>query len=263
MTKKNMGFCVLCHSVCDLQKSHAIPNAYIKPILEASGGNLIAFTSGDEKNYYTSESHKERKLCRVCEGIINNAYENPSVALLRGVSESIEDCGNKILIKNYNIDVLRSFFSSIYWRLALWDDEKFQNITLEAGVSEEIRVNLISKNVVSSGCISVRLWKIVDASKAKDKILDFSHLLLLPVLYRNKRMDTLRLIFSGYLIEMNVGGFNFNDSKKNGVLRDGASAVYIPKINFYDIPELVRLAAIARKKEAAGHTAIKLNGIML
>lgn len=263
MTKKNIGYCALCHSVCDLQKSHAIPNAYIKPILEASGGNLIAFTSGDEKNYYTSESHKERKLCRICEGVINNTYENPSVALLRGVSKNIEDCGNKILVKNYNIDILRSFFSSIYWRLALWDDEKFKNITLEDGVSEEIRENLVSKSVVSSRSISVRLWKIVDESKAKDKILDFNHLLLLPVLYINKGRDTLRLIFSGYLIEMSVGGFNFKESRENGVLRDGASAVYIPKINFYDIPELVRLAAIARKKEEAGHTAIKMNGIML
>jgi hypothetical protein len=76
------AICRNCGKLRHLQHSHAIPNAFFRPLARSSSGQFILLTDGPSKAESSQESGRDFLLCSSCEHIFGKTFDNPLSALV-------------------------------------------------------------------------------------------------------------------------------------------------------------------------------------
>ncbi|MBL4638511.1 MAG: hypothetical protein JKY76_04035 [Proteobacteria bacterium] len=254
-----LGICKLCELEKELQLSHAIGDAVFKRIFKANSGKAIAITSGDNSIHYSSDSWAEYQLCSECELLLNNEYERYSLNTLRDHTNCIKKA-SCLTFTNVNQYKIMLYFLSIYYRAALSNHRAYQNV----GIYGEHK-NLIQQAILNNGHIEYNQLP-VKISRLKDDTQNgFTNMGLkgmIPSPFCTGFQDTntpLKACFviEGFYIEIYLHGFKFKNRNDHGVLNPAKENLYIPFLDFFNVPELVHMVATGSGKYKSGNFTIK------
>ena len=226
--------CRLCQLDKDLENSHAIPNSYFKRIFRQNNGKGKLLTPGVVEGKNTSESFATSQLCNDCEKHLNETYEKYSIDALRGKHGNTKTTSHGVTFSNINVNTLRMFFISIFWRAAISDHQAYDQAVMPEefyhnDTSEIIRAAIKDNNIISSNLISIKLSRLTDNlygfsnTVLKDFILLFFHR---P--YVNSNKVSVNFVIEGFLVTIIMPGLSVSEKRKDNIL-DRKSSIFVAK----------------------------------
>lgn len=237
---KKIGACKLCLEEKELQKSHAIPNAYFRKILRESGGNAIRLIGDDSTEIgYTNDSGKELQLCRKCESLLNEEYENYSLNILSSNPNAIAKSKSGVSFGWVDGEKLILFFISIIWRAANSSQSIYKKVILTPAISEDLRRAILAKKAPSSRLVGIRCEKLIDPTgKGGFSQRDLASVIAAPFPRAGAQYASYILIFSGLAVEVRIGGFRSQQRSYKGFLKKKRMILFVPNVDFLSVPEL-------------------------
>ncbi len=248
--------CRLCKSKSKLQVSHAIGNAIFKRISRKNSGKAILLSSDiHEENKYSSDSWAEPMLCSNCEALLNENYERYGLDVLRGKTGECNKTEVGIRFSGLNLQRMNMYFLSILWRMACSGHPNYSNVYIEPSMKEVLRQALINNSEIPTCQITVKLTRLID--KTPDGGFSLSVLkdiILAPLI----RKSSIRFIYEGFVIDFFIPGLKRSLSSQAGVIRKQQKYLFVPFINFSDIPELFEVMLVAYGKQIEGKTTVPM-----
>ncbi|NMM41889.1 hypothetical protein [Pseudoalteromonas arctica] len=254
-----LGICKLCEQDKELQLSHAIGNSIFKKIFRANSGKAIAITSGDKPIHYSSDSWAEYQLCSECELMLNNEYERYSLNALRDHTNYIKK-DSCLTFPNVNQYKIMLYFLSIYYRSALSNHNAYQNIKINEKHKSLIQQALLNKGHMAYDRLPVKISRLKDYSQDGFSNAGLKEMVCTPFITGSPFVNaTLKACFviEGFYIEIYLHGFKFKNRNDHGVLNPAKDNLYIPFLDFFNVPELVHMVATGFGKYKNGNSTIK------
>ncbi len=251
--------CRLCLHKKELQDSHVLPNALFKRLFRKNEGKAIHFNDdSDTLVRYSSESWSEYLFCKECEELLNEQYEQKSIALLRNSLRSVKITKHKTGISFENLDqnTLQLFMVSILWRAAISNHHAFDKVYLPGTLQEEIRASLLSNTKVRSSLIGIKVSRLYDRTNGFT-LLSLKDLIISPFFRDHGNRFSFCFLFDGFFIEMFVPGLRINKRHMIGVINPNSSVLYTPYLHIFDIPELLQIMVSGYGKHVEGKSKIR------
>ena len=126
-----VGACALCRETRELVKSHIIPQAFHKPMLENGESTFFSMSTNPVvKNKRRAKQLKERMLCVACERLIKK-YEDHAIPVVKKLWEVKfpPNTANQ-LVENVDYGLFRLFELSILWRASVARQAIFRAVDL-------------------------------------------------------------------------------------------------------------------------------------
>ncbi|MGE6264161.1 hypothetical protein [Aeromonas media] len=255
--------CRLCKRKSELQVSHAIGNAVFKKISRKYSGKTISISNDEERiNQYSSDSWAEKQLCKECETLLNEKYEQYGLGVLRA---KVGDCiitENGVRFSNINLHKMNMYFLSILWRMACSSHPQYKGVYIEPLAKEKLRQALISDSQIPTCQISVKLSRLIDrTSQGGFSLTNLKEFIVSPFTRIKSSLYgqiSYCLIFEGFFIEIFKPGLKSSLSVQPGVIRKSQNHISVPFIHVFDIPELTDLMVKAYGKQLNGKTKIPM-----
>lgn len=123
------GICKLCGNLSDLHKSHIVPRAFYKPLL--NGKSWYREISRQEPPKKQARQWWERLLCRKCERTLKEYedYARDAIWSGQGVT-TITSCGQTIKFSGLDYTKIRLFQLRILWLASVATLKEFKDIDL-------------------------------------------------------------------------------------------------------------------------------------
>lgn len=142
--------CRLCLQIKKLSDSHIIPHGLIR-ISKAGHKQLIAIDSTpDAPPRLDNANWTEQLLCGECELFLNEVYEKPQLAKLKGARDKIDLSYNRLTIYNLDYRKFYLFWLSVLWRASISSHEAFP-FTLPTEVNDLMRHAIQQKDPAIGG----------------------------------------------------------------------------------------------------------------
>jgi hypothetical protein len=216
--------CRLCQLDKDLENSHAIPNSYFKRIFRKNNGKGKLLTPGVVGGKNTSESFATSQLCSACEKHLNETYEKYSIDALRDKHGNTETTSHGVTFSDIDVNTLRMFFISIFWRAAISDHQAYDQAVMPEeffhnDTSEIIREAIKNNNTIPSNLISIKLSRLTDSlygfsnENLKDFIALFFHR---P--YGDSNKVSVNFVIEGFLVTIIMPGLTITQKRSDNIL---------------------------------------------
>lgn len=229
------GICQMCLKSDFLQRSHIIPRAYWRKLLNGGGQGVHIRPLEQVRPKKKNSSPNEYLLCRSCEELISNKYERRSIDYLRKYSNE----NNKIIFLRFNFKEIYLYYISIIFKASLSKLELFNSIDMKE-IHYIFRYCLLNNSVNYektdiTKLIKISLVKLTDNKEILGKsvidnvYINFYHDVTEKFIATSFCMD-------GFLITYRIGIFNEYDSYIGEITKRKFQV--IPKIEFYEIEKI-------------------------
>lgn len=235
----SLGKCKLCDKHEELQNSHAIGNSVFKKILSRSNGNAIKISLNQDKIIRTNDSWATKQLCRDCEALFNNRFENYSYAALRLKRPDIvlKKFTNGISFNGINQRTLILYFLSIYWRGANSNHSSYKELQISNEINNYLKSLFINSGKIDHKAVNVRVGILKDnANHLSQETL--TGILSTPFLRIDKKSLSFCFIIEGYFVEIFFMFMSYKKRSRKGFLDEKSTILFLPYIHILDIPEL-------------------------
>ena len=125
-------------------RSHIIPKFFWKPIKEADGFYIGTSTNPEKNEYQGQKEHAEHLLCKNCDCVKLQQYEDYLSRVLFQKAEPIEDYGRHAQLNGLDYLKTKKALLSILWRMSHSKQSFFKHVNLGSRHSEKIRTLLYS-----------------------------------------------------------------------------------------------------------------------
>lgn len=163
--------CKLCLKEAELQKSHVIPDAFLRKIKRS--GQALTLKNNHSSHFKRTNLGKdfgayEYLLCRNCEGLLSKEYEKYSLEFLRG-RYKVEDHKGYLIYHGFDFERFYLFALSILWRASIASSPQWQGVTFPEGLIKVIGTCIKSKNLKLSASQSLDNFFKICLVKVTDK----------------------------------------------------------------------------------------------
>ena len=243
------GVCQLCLQYRPLRESHVIPHSYFRHLMRRASGKAIVLDDFPLTNVRSdSQQWVEPLLCGDCEVIIGR-YEAYTIELLRSSARGSEGrSGISLAVEKPS--AFRLFFSSVLWRASVATKNEFQKVLLPHELREEARRALLTGSPLPYRQLTCKLRVLVDRSGGFNHD-ELRQLLTTPIPRVVKNPYSFLFVFDGLLVEFFCPGLGGSDSRSLGIV-NGLNKIYVPAMDIFDVPELVKLMVIGYGKNLDG-----------
>jgi hypothetical protein len=246
------GICALCRQHEELKQSHIVPNSVFRRIKRGNHGKLIKLSDAtDGPVHHSIDSWCEYLLCKKCEHTIGR-YEKAALEALRGErkgSAHIHEAG--ITFRAFDYATLKLFFTSLLWRAHVSTLVEYSKVGLLPHTADDARKSLLAGRALRSVDLGCRLSLLFDPTPNGFSQDSIKQLIVSPFSRVKSSFVSFVFVFEGYVIEFYVPRARRRHSDKHGFLRR-TTVWYVPKVNIFDIPELVELLVSGYEKAARG-----------
>ncbi|MFP0285179.1 MULTISPECIES: hypothetical protein [Acinetobacter calcoaceticus/baumannii complex] len=244
-----LEICKLCGEKKELQRSHVIGKTVFSRILRNSDGNAatnILIREGEV--IQSNDTWESRLLCTECESHFNSQYEDYSIHVLRreqkGVEFNLTEKG--LYLKNVDQKRLILYFLSIYWRGSFSNHINYQSFVYNKAISEHLISCFKNKNTKLSHTFAVRVRLLKDSENNIPEEA-FRDMLFSPFHRVLDQGFLIGMVYEGYYFELFFGRNNLIERLQPGFLNFKDRELFIPYVNFYEVPELLKTIAQGAK----------------
>jgi len=247
--------CALCLEESPLRDSHIIPNAYFRHMKRQKAGRLITFDdSSSTPVRYSNESWYEPLLCASCEQRLSK-WETSCIDSLRRTGRLFEHSGiGGASAHKFNHRTFHDFLLSVLWKAAIARHPAFSRVVLPPAVLEEFRLCLHKDMPTHQAHFDCRIRKLVDGQR-HFAIRALESFLTSPTVKITSTGGAFMFIFGGYVIDYFVPRAPFRQRQALGFVKRQAP-LFIPSVDFSDIPELMAGLVAGYAKAARGLTEL-------
>jgi hypothetical protein len=255
-----IGECKPCKCTKELMDSHIIPNVMFNRILKMNNGWAITFQD-DEESWVerNSGSWSEFLLCSQCEGILNNNYENYSIAAIRNSLNSIEFKKNPkdITFKNIDLNKFQLFWASILWRSSVSTLEEYSKVKLPLTYEGEIRECIFNSKKIRTSLLDIRIFRIYDKTPNGFDMESIKSAIISPFCRTYNNQISFHFLLEGFYVVFLIPGYKIGNRAKQGLLKPTRNVLLVPFKDIFEIPEVVNLLTTAYRKHHNGKSKIK------
>ena len=246
--------CALCLRVAELCESHAIPKAFIRPILRANGGSVILMPIGPGKIRRGGDVLKGKLLCERCEEITNKEIDAPAIRFLSGLKQQV-DRGDG-LKGSFNAKDMAIFAVSVLWRASLIPG--YTPVKIDRRMRERIRLLVLDREESPLKLFSVRLGRLVDRTPGGFDVPSLAHFIFPPSGYvSGPAQQVVTMAMHGMIFELGFPRNRAASLQKPGYLKDGASTISLPDYDIFQSEPIVAALVTGYGKNYEGHTSLK------
>ncbi|WP_152986738.1 hypothetical protein [Pseudovibrio sp. POLY-S9] len=224
-----MATCNLCSTICKLQQSHAIPNAYFKPMFRTSSGQALSVTEGSSALFNTQNSGKEEMLCVGCEGFLNSTYETPAFNAFKKYWKAYQS-GIKCPALDIDSTVLFNFILSVIWRCSISKNDFYSNFDMQREKLEWMKDSFYLKKCPFEK-FTAKVERLEDGRDSRST-LAYRKMCLAPtyeaVTIGKKRYVLVSLLFNGFVFSVIPTRLSTSARSKYNALQKGKSKYLMP-----------------------------------
>lgn len=250
------GTCRLCLNFGELRRSHIIPNALFKRIMQRDAGKGIRFDDSTESVVeQTSKSWWEYLLCDGCEQRIG-LLDKYALETLRSAHKGGTPRSDGVLIANLDYARLKRFFTSLLWRAAISTLPEFDKAKLSDSYTEELRKSLLSNLPLQPKQFACRIEVLYDPTPASQGGFsrdDLGQFIASPQARVRSGGVSFLFLLDGYFVEILAPDAPHREWRRLGMLKDEPK-LYVPARNIFDVPEIKHLLVAGYGKHAEGWT---------
>lgn len=243
---EKFGTCKLCQNKKHLQYSHAIPDSYFRRIFRGKSGKGILIPDGPDDIKTSEDSWGTFQLCKECEILINEQYENYSIALLRD-GNRIDKNNKRILFRKVDVERFYMFCVSILWRAVNSTHIAYKGAVMpqefyHKNINEKIRQAILQGESISTLTISLRVSRLIDTT-GRWTMKNLKNLILSPFhrAYGENRRVSVNFAIEGFLITFIMPGLRLKELRSNYIVRKSKNSLYVPYLCIHDDPYLKRM----------------------
>ncbi|HEM7157963.1 TPA: hypothetical protein U2K46_002288 [Acinetobacter baumannii] len=240
-----LEICKLCEEEKELQRSHVIGKVVFSKILKkVEHGYAINISIGKNQIKKSTDTWDSKLLCKDCERLFNQKYEDYSYHVLRREQKGIlaKEGSHGIYFSNVNTYRVILYFISIYWRAGYSTHSAYSNVVINEGISSHLKQVFKDEANLNPKVFSVRVRLL------KDKSGGFSQESLKQIIINpyNRIKDqgfVLCMIYEGYFFELFCNASTFKERQASGFLNRARDSFFVPYVDLFDIPEVVEVLA--------------------
>ena len=243
------GVCRLCLQDRLLRNSHVVPHSYFRSLMRRSSGKAIVLDELPHSDVRVASGQwVESLLCDSCEVIIAD-YESFSIELLRNSARPSEGrSGISLAVEKPAAFSL--FFTSIFWRASVATIPEFQKVLLPHELRDEARRALLTGSPLPYRQLTCKLRVLADRSGGFNHD-ELRQLLTTPIPRVLRNPYSFVFVFDCLLVEFFCPGLTGKTGWSLGIV-NGKNRIFVPAIDIFDVPELVKLMAISYRKNLHG-----------
>lgn len=244
-----LEICKLCGEEKELQRSHVIGKAVFRKILKnVDDGYAIQISVGKNQIKKSTDTWDSKLLCKDCERLFNQKYEDYSYHVLRREQKGIltNEGPHGIYFSKINTYRVILYFFSIYWRAGYSTHSSYAGVVINEGMSKHLKEVFYGQANLNPRAFSVRVRLL------KDKSGGFSPeglkgIIINPFNRIKGNGFVLCMIYEGYFFELFCNGSTFKERLAPGFLCRARDSFFVPYIDLFDIPEAVHALAYGLK----------------
>ncbi|XAZ26214.1 hypothetical protein LVY75_33505 (plasmid) [Sinorhizobium sp. B11] len=247
------GICALCLNAAELCESHAIPKAFIRPILRANGGSAILMPIGPGKIRRGGDVLKGKLLCAACEEITNKKIDAPAIRFLSDLKRQVDSGGG--LKGNFRSKDLAIFAVSVLWRASLI--RGYTPVRIDRKMRERMRALILDGTESPLKLFSVRLGRLIDRTGGFDRA-SLEHFIFPPSgHFTDKSQQVVTMAMHGIIFELGFPRNRAASFQKPGYLKDSATMISLPDYDIFQSQPIVAVLVDGYGKEYRGHSTLK------
>ncbi len=255
----NTSICLLCCKKSQLQKSHAIPNAFFKEILRSnSGQSIIIPDNAHDPIHQSHDSWDTPQLCADCEKLLNQEYERYSINVLKMQNISYKKHDRGVTFFQIDSPKLINFFIAVFWRSANSKHNLYSKVFISQPQNEQIRRMLLAVQTIPETFITIRLSLLADNTPNNGFSSDDLKQVIISPFCRNHNTGhpSFCFVFVGFFVEIFPSALKFTARKKHGVIKEKSDKILVPYIDIFKIPEIKECLVRGYQKHQSNHTSL-------
>ncbi|MDP2122516.1 MAG: hypothetical protein Q8K28_21655 [Hoeflea sp.] len=238
--------------------SHAIPNAFFRPILRSNNGSAVAIPKGDGKIHLTGDTGKAKLLCQSCEARLNEDFDKPLVDCLRELDRQILKTGFSACI-SFSHDRLARCIASVLWRGCISTAEMYRDVKLTASDEHKLFQLMIGNDEDALRQSSVGLLRLYDPTPGGFSQDVVSNLVFRMSAYEVRAHDkpnishyALDMCVQGFLVHLFIPKLPYKQARQPRYLKRGGRVVHAPPTNILCYPPLMEMMVTGLAKTQTG-----------
>jgi len=246
------GLCALCRRSSELCESHAIPKAFIRPILRANGGSVILMPIGPGKIRRGGDVLKGRLLCAACEEQTNKNIDAPAIRFLADLKRQVDSGGARK--GSFASKDLAIFAVSVLWRASLIPG--YTSVRLDKSMREKIRANILDRTESPLKTCSVRIGRLIDRTDGFD-VKSLANFIFPPsgnVTATKQQVVTMAM--HGLIFEIGFPRQRAASFRIPGYLKDGSGTITLPDFDIFNSVPVVNAMVAWYGKDLNGHSTL-------
>lgn len=248
------GICALCLADAELCESHAIPRAFIRPILRANGGSVILMPIGPGKIRRGGDVLKGKLLCALCEESTNKFIDAPAIRFLTNIKLQVDHGGPSRA--DYLAKDLAIFAVSVLWRASLLPG--YTPVRIDRTMRERIRHLIIRREDSPLKLFSMRIGRLVDRTPGGFDRKSLSDFIFPPSGHvTDHAQQKVTMAMHGIIFELGFPRLRANSLQRPGYLKDGSMTVSLPDYDIFQSEPIVAALVSGYGKELRGHSTLK------
>lgn len=240
-----LEICKLCGEEKELQRSHVIGKAVFSKILrEVENGYAINILTGKNQIKKSTDTWDSKLLCKDCEKLFNQKYEDYSYHVLRREQKGIltNEGPHGIYFSKVNTYRVILYFFSIYWRAGYSTHSAYSNVVINEGISNHLKQVFKDEANLNPKAFSVRVRLLKDESGGFPPE-SLKRIIINPYNRIQGKGFVLCMIYEGFFFELFCNASTFKDRQAPGFLNRAKDSFFVPYVDLFDIPEVVQTLA--------------------
>ncbi|MFV5374634.1 hypothetical protein [Acinetobacter calcoaceticus] len=249
-----LEICKLCGEEKELQRSHVIGKVVFSKILrEVEHGYAINISIGKNQIKKSTDTWDSKLLCKDCERLFNQKFEDYSYHVLRREQKSIlsNEGPHGIYFSKVNTYRVILYLFSIYWRAGYSTHSAYSNVRINEGVSSHLKKVFKDEANLNTGAYSVRVRLLKDESGGFSPE-SLKRIIINPYNRIKDKGFVLCMIYEGYFFELFFNASTFKERLAPGFLNRARDSFFVPYVDLFDIPQAVQ--ALAKGLKIHGET---------
>jgi hypothetical protein len=225
------NFCPLCktsdHPIC---RSHVIPNAVFKRVKH--NGKLMKVDLASKTARLEQDSWDTHMLCKACEHLLNQVYEDSSLKDLRNARRA-NNTSMLVKLITQSPERLAGFMLSILWRASVSDHNAYGKVKFPESATDGFAECLLKKRPDLLWSLSYRITALYDGRGYFDYDA-ISRIVATPCLNRLSDLThSYVFLFEGFKFEMiaSSDGFQFDQA---GVIKPRKKVYRLARQNIWE-----------------------------
>jgi len=245
----------MCLEKKTLQKSHVIPNSIFRKISRNNDGKFISWDcENDSEISYSDESWWSHKFCKECEQLLNNKYENYSLAVLRG--SKVKLIKSQVGVRFLEIDCKKiyGFLISILWRSSISSHKSYSQVALGYVIEELMRECIINADFSAAGLPVIKISRLCDKSKGNSFSLDEIKQFICSPFARMSSSGHMSycFVFDGFFVEFLICKVKIKIRDEYGLINLHSDSIFVPYLDIFSIEQVKESLLIGFGKYKSG-----------
>lgn len=240
-----LEICKLCGEEKELQRSHVIGKVVFSKILrEVEHGYAINISIGKNQIKKCTDTWDSKLLCKDCERLFNQKFEDYSYHVLRREQKSIlsNEGPHGIYFSKVNTYRVILYLFSIYWRAGYSTHSAYSNVRINEGVSSHLKKVFKDEANLNTGAYSIRVRLLKDESGGFSPE-SLKRIIINPYNRIKDKGFVLCMIYEGYFFELFFNASTFKERLAPGFLNRARDSFFVPYVDLFDIPQAVQVLA--------------------